>query len=140
MDALSNTIPNNSLSKIIPMDAVNIILEYAGYHNNRNGKFISIIDKDDTRYTILSTLSLPIIVVNENRRHFIMLKKKHNKTEWYILSKYIFSDFIEYSITKKIFPLPLKNKGQNKIKKYGYGCSNGYGDIQTLNSSKIIIA
>jgi len=131
---------DSQLAKNIPMDAVNIMLEYAGYHKNRNGKFIKIIHRCDSRYIMLAdTLSRPIKVVNENRRLFIMLKSKHNKTEWYILSKFTFSDYIEYNITRKNYPLQLNNKKQDQVKKYGYGCSNGYGDMQTLIPSTIII-
>ena len=37
----------------LPLDVLNIILEYSGYHRFRNGKFIKQISKNDERYTIL---------------------------------------------------------------------------------------
>ena len=40
----------------LPIDAVNIILEYQGYHTYRHGKYIKKIDNNDERYKLLKTI------------------------------------------------------------------------------------
>lgn len=40
----------------LPTELINIILEYQGYHSNRNGKYIKKLVKNDPKYKILSRL------------------------------------------------------------------------------------
>ena len=42
--------------KTFPIDVVNIILEYQGYHTYRHGKYIKKIDNNDERYKLLKTI------------------------------------------------------------------------------------
>lgn len=45
-----------SLLPVLPVDIVNIVLEYQGYHVLRNGKFMSKISAIDKRYEMLRTM------------------------------------------------------------------------------------
>ena len=60
----------------LPMDVVNIILEYSGYHIFRHGKYMNQIAKTDYRYSVLLEKPFANIIqaLNSNkRRYFIML-------------------------------------------------------------------
>lgn len=120
------TLPTNMQN--LPMDIVNEILEYSGYHIFRHGKYMKRIHKDDYRYAVLSNKLFANVIqsLNSKRRYFIMLSIDGQR--WLCLMKDIFYDYIEIYLTEKQFPLKLNESQSEKVKKYGYGVLTlGYG-------------
>ena len=107
----------------LPMDTVNIILEYSGYHIFRNGKYMKRLSSNDSRYTFLSNLPLSTVIKHQwrsdERRCFVMLSIGNQK--FYCLTKNIYYDYIECFLTYKIYPQSLNEIQIQKVRKNGYG-------------------
>lgn len=114
----------------LPMDTVNIILEYAGYHVFRHGKYMKRLHNGDARYTMLLNQPLTNVVTAErsnNRRIFIMMNIDNQK--WLCLCKHIYYEYIEMYLSTKIYPLVLNENQIKKVRTHGYGVlSLGAGD------------
>jgi hypothetical protein len=79
----------------LPMDVVNIILEYQGYHVDRNKKYICRLDMNSEKYDRLKKKSA-IIKSNHNRRYIV-----NNYAATF--SKIVGSYLIKYSIHTEIY-------------------------------------
>jgi len=51
---------NLQIFKKLPIDIVNVILQFYGKIKYKNGEYINIIHKYDFRYARLSTIKLPV--------------------------------------------------------------------------------
>ena len=67
---------NKILSKL-PVELVNMILEYSNIIVYRNGKYINRIDKSDVRYNLLKKIPRPIKICNT--QYYIGLRDKGRK-------------------------------------------------------------
>ena len=63
----------------LPMDTVNIILEFSGYHKIRNGKLMRQIAKDDQRYRMIKQIPPVLKCIYDNRRYYIMMHAKDER-------------------------------------------------------------
>lgn len=61
----------------LPLDLVNMILEYVNVITYRNGKYIDRIDKKDLRYNILMKIQRPIKI--NDTQYYIGLEEKTHK-------------------------------------------------------------
>jgi hypothetical protein len=64
----------------LPLDLVNMILEYVNVITYRNGKYIDRIDKKDLRYNIIMKIKRPI-KINDTQYYIGLREKKHKVTK-----------------------------------------------------------
>lgn len=84
--------------KQLPMDIVNIILEYQGYHSDRNYKYICKLDMNSEKYDSLKKKSVIIKNKKEGRYNNI-----HNASFTKITGGYL----IKYTIHTEIYSQKL---------------------------------
>lgn len=122
------------------MDVVNIVLEYAGYHVFRHGKYMKRLHRNDARYTILSNQPSSNVVAverSDNRRDFVMMNIDNKK--WLCLRKHLYFEHIEYCLSIKIYPNYLNESQIKKVRKYGYGVSAmGIGDYLVQDGTVVV--
>lgn len=113
----------SKFARTLPIDTVNIILEYSGYHIFRNGKYMKRLSSNDSRCAVLSKLPLSTVIKyqwrSDERRCFVMLNIDNQK--FYCLTKDVYYDYIECYLTYKIYPQSLNEKQVQKVKQNGYG-------------------
>jgi len=61
---------------LLPIELINIILEFQGYHNYRNGKYISRLNLNDPKYYELKRK--PLIQKNILNNFYIAIFKKRD--------------------------------------------------------------
>jgi hypothetical protein len=97
--------PDNKTDiKSFPIDIVNIILEYTGYHTFRNGKFIKKLDKSDKRFLLLETI--PIIKKLSTNIYIVSIYKYDHTKLYHSLKKIetrIYSGFIHWYMDTEIY-------------------------------------
>jgi len=83
-------------AKTLPLDTVNLILEYQGYHNCRNGKYICRLQLDDTydevkRRSIIKSNQISFTKITNGYlyKYIIYTKIYTGKIHWY-MDKYRF--------------------------------------------------
>lgn len=116
-----------SIMNQLPMDTVNIILEFSGYHKNRNGRFMRQIAKHDERYQMIKQIPPVLKYMYDNHRYYIMLHVRDQR--WLILTREIYYEYIIHSLTEKRYPAILTKKQSMLVQNHGYGCSRGYGNV-----------
>lgn len=85
------------MAKLLPIEVVNLILEYQGYHTLRNGRYITKLYMNDKKYEDVihrplitssknNTFEATLCVTNKNLlcKYIISTKLYSNKLHWYM--------------------------------------------------------
>ncbi len=83
---------NNKILSQLPLDLVNMILEYLNVIVYRNGKYIDRINKSDTRYELIDKIPKPIKI--NNNQYYIGLREKGRKVIKISLNYLIQHEFV----------------------------------------------
>ena len=81
----------------LPKEIIDIILEFQGFHKNRNGIFIECICKNDKRYLFLQKNLNIISFDSYTQKLCVNFEKQHNNIYYlYIISTSIYGDHIHW--------------------------------------------
>ena len=87
----------------IPSEIINLILEYQGYHSNRNGKYICKLNLDSEKYDLLK--KIPIVQLHNDmyKTSFTIMKTLYSYH--YTIFTYICNDKVHWCMELTIVPL-----------------------------------
>jgi hypothetical protein len=88
-------------SPLLPEDTLNIILEYAGYHKWRHGKYMRQLSPQQTSIPYNPTMKKKFYIMNqlmepEYTVHFTATNKENKKTYDYFITTEIFHGIVHW--------------------------------------------
>jgi hypothetical protein len=99
------------LYRIFPTEICNIILEYQGYHKNRNGKYMKQLYIKDPKYKIFDFMPENIKISKGWGTECCFIKKIDSKIYRNVINITVYENYVEW-IMASYFIIP--------VKKYGY--------------------
>ena len=109
--------------KTLPIEIINIILEYHGYHKERNRKYIKQINIHDPKYDILRIIPDTIVLSKGWGTECYFVKQINEIIYRYMITIIIYENYVEWKMeTFIVLPKRRYNRYYNEYQKSYHKC------------------